>query len=124
MELETLFAEPKEVSIGKTKVKINQVSLGDIPLLVRLWSRINPKGNLQEEVLKLSSDKESFEDIKSAIVSLTDVEKDKVEKINIAALLLIITEVMKENASFLQIHVIPRVKEMTAAMGGFDQSKS
>lgn len=127
-ELESIFAEAKTVKVGKVEVEIKQVSLGDIPLLVELYSSAQVEGKtLQESLIAFAKNPEGLQKLQKAIFALTNIEADKVQKLNMGGLIGIVAAVIKENVDFLQTHVMPQVQAVAATVkkaDGSNQSKS
>ena len=127
-ELSDLFPTEKEIEIGKSKVKIKNIALGDIPVVAEMVGKamglfsIKGKDELvikKDELLKFIAN-----DFNSVVILLsvtTDLEIDVIKKLNIAAASTILISVFKENASFFSQQVAPMIKEATKDLG---QSKS
>lgn len=130
MELESIFSQSKTVQIAKDKsVSIKQIELGDIPKILSVLSKVmdalggtNKKGNLDAIVLKVIS--EDYQSFLSLFEATTDLNMEEIKKLNAAATAKILAEVIKENVSFLQMHVVPIISEMKSSLGGTTKSKS
>lgn len=125
MQLDTLFNIENTITIGGHQVKIKQISLGDIPLLTELMSKVfdkekkKPTKDILMDLIKQDSQK-----IFSVIASLTDIPAEKVPTLNLTAAVLICSEILKENADFLQQNLAPEMEKMKVVMGSLTKSKS
>lgn len=115
-ELESIFNVESELEIGKSKIKINTVGMGDIPSIVGVITKVydilpalNDPKKRNPAILKFIKD--DFESVTSLLLVTTDLTADQIKKLNPAAGALIIAKVIKENASFFAQHVAPILKE-------------
>ena len=127
-ELNDLFPTEKEIEIGKSKVKIKNIALGDIPVVAEIVGKavglfsIKGKDELvikKDELLKFIAN--DFNSVVNLLSVTTDLEIDVIKKLNIAAASTILISVFKENASFFSQQVAPMIKEATKDLG---QNKS
>lgn len=127
-ELNDLFPTEKEIEIGKSKVKIKNIALGDIPVVAEIVGKamglfsIKGKDELvikKDELLKFIAN--DFNSVINLLTVTTDLEIEVIKKLNIAAASTILISVFKENASFFSQQVAPMIKEATKDLG---QSKS
>lgn len=114
-ELESLFVTEKTVKIGKGEVVVKQLTVDDLPKILQIMMKVMPEKNktfdLKAAVQKIVTD--HFEEVKLLLVSLTNIETEKVGKLNLAAASMIIAEVLKENVDFLYQHVVPAIQGLT-----------
>lgn len=127
-ELNDLFPTEKEIEIGKSKVKIKNIALGDIPVVAEIVGKamglfsVKGKDELvikKDELLKFIAN--DFNSVVNLLTVTTDLEIEVIKKLNIAAASTILISVFKENASFFSQQVAPMIKEATKDLG---QSKS
>lgn len=120
--LRTIFVEGRDYKITEDKViRINTISVGNIPVVLGLISKyldLAPK-------IKKESDKnaiimkaivEDFDSVIKLIEITTDLNAEEIKSLNMAALALIATEVISENADFLYQHVLPAFQKVTQSL--------
>lgn len=120
-DLNALFVTEKEADVLGAKVKIKQVTLGDLPKLITLASKHfspvkknQPQPELMETIKKIVT--EDFATVCEVLASITNIPAEKIPSINIGAATLILHEIVKENLDFLQSTVIPAVNKMAESM--------
>ena len=123
-ELSDLFPTEKEIEIGKSKVKIKNIALGDIPVVAEIVGKamglfsVKGKDELvikKDELLKFIAN--DFNSVVNLLSVTTDLEIEVIKKLNIAAASTILISVFKENASFFSQQVAPMIKEATKDLG-------
>ena len=118
-QLESIFVEEYEFKVTeKASIKIKTIAVGDIPVVLNFMNKYldaMPK-------LKSSTDKNQFiikaiADDFDFIVKLlnitTSLTIEEVKKLNMAALVLISTEVINKNADFLYQNVMPAFQNLS-----------
>lgn len=115
MELESLFTTSKVVKFGKHDITIKQISLGDIPLITKLMGKFfeDSKKKTHEKIISLVEN--DFDQVVKIISKVTNFTEEQVPRLNISAVIFILTEVVKENADFLQNHVAPQLESLKAS---------
>lgn len=121
MDLETIFATGKKVKLADKEVTIKQVALEDVPLLSDLFSKAMGEGSLDAKLLALA--KNDIDLVIEILSKLTDLTKEDIKRLNIAAIVYFVSEIMKENAIFLEQYVTPMVEEVAKFVGGLTKSK-
>lgn len=124
MDLSSLFAIEKTKEICGVPVKIKQVALGDIPMLVEFVSKVMGKDNTPVTQKIISIIQNDFKSIKILFSKLTDISEENVDRLNLEASVLIIREVIEENADFFMKNVAPQIKNLVGVMDGMSKSKS
>lgn len=127
-ELTSIFSEPTELKIGEKIIKINTVTMGNIPKVTGVISKIlnilpdiqNPKKQTAAILSFVTNDFASFTELLKVTTDLTEKE---INDLNIGAGVQILARVIKENASFFAQHVAPAVQEATKDLG-LNKSKS
>lgn len=129
MELESIFSQGKKIDVAKDKqVIIKQIALGDIPKILNVLSKVmdalegNKKANLDSVVLKVIV--EDYNAFLSLFEVTTDLDLEDIKKLNAGATAKILAEVIKENVSFLQMHVVPVIQDIKKSLAGSTKSKS
>ena len=115
-ELNTLFAVEKTVSIFGSDVKIKQISLGDLPKVFELVEPHLKSKELNFKSIAAVLLKNDFDKVTALISDLTDIPKDKVPTMNMAASAEVLANILKENVSFLESHVVPVINKMAASI--------
>jgi len=122
MELKSIFSEGTELKIADKVIKINTITMGDIPVAVEIVSKIS------DLIPELNNDKKKnaaifkfistdFNSVISLLKVTTDLSEADIKKLNPAAGALVIAAVIKENASFFAQYVAPVITEATKGLG-------
>lgn len=128
-ELETIFSEGKTVKIGKKDILVKNIALGDMPVLIAIFSKVadllpKKKGQeLNQTAIGLAI-AQNFDDFLKLFEVTTDLKAEEIKKLNIAASVQIFAKVLGENMDFLELHVKPVVKDLIAKMESVSKSKS
>ena len=124
MSLESVFAISKKHIIGNMEVEIKQVSLGDIPLVLEVVSKLmsGKSKNTQENVMSLFQ--KDFHLVNEVFARLTSISQENVNKLNLAASIEIFTLVVEENKDFLLTTVPAAMERMSKGLSGLTKSKS
>lgn len=126
-ELESIFSEGRDFKIGKSVVKIKNISLGDLPVLLGAVSKFMEAGNKKgqtTEAIAMKIFTEDFDSVVKIFEAATDLEADVVKKLNVAAGVKIMVEIIKDNLAFFSQHVVPALKELQEKSAGLNKSKS
>lgn len=115
-ELNTLFAVEKTVSIFGSDVKIKQISLGDLPKVFELVEPHLKSKELNFKSIAAVLLKNDFDKVTALISDLTDIDKEKIPTMNMAASADVLANILKENVSFLEAHVVPVIERMTESI--------
>lgn len=122
-EISSLFGASKIVKIKDAEVEIKEILVGDIPKILgimTLFSEKKSKSNADKIKQILN---ENFDDCISLIESTTSLSSSDIKKLKIGVLLEILSEILKENASFFQEEVLPQFNKLTEDLGGLSKSK-
>lgn len=132
MELKTIFSESRPFKIGDDTIQIKTLCVGDIPTAIELVGKyislfnIFGKGELTNQVV-IKAIGDNWPGVTALLKITTDIPEDKIMKLRPDALIIIMSEVVKENMDFLQSNVTPLIKEVFKKMNqkvGLDKSKS
>lgn len=120
--LRTIFVEGRDYKITEDKViKINTISVGNIPVVLNLINKyldLVPKMKKESDknAIVMKAIVEDFDSVIKLIEITTDLSKEDIQNLNMAALALIATEVISENADFLYQHVLPAFQKVTQSL--------
>lgn len=115
-ELTTLFSEDKVIEIANTKIKIKQAETQHLPILFAIGEKVagsigNAKSDIDIAAQIMGVLSKDFRLVTSLIENLSDIPKDKVGKLNLAASTLIIKNIVEVNIDFLHQHLVPILKD-------------
>lgn len=130
-EIESLFSIDKEISFGKDKVKIKQIEFGSIPQIVNLVVNVlgeipDLKDKKQTGVLIARAMAADFASVVNLLSQMTDLDEEKIKRMNLAATVKIFSVIIEENIDFLFQTVMPEVHRMVEGLNkqaGFLKSK-
>lgn len=126
-ELDSLFSNERKIKIGTEEVAIKSITLGDLPIILKLASKFMDLTSNKKQDIKLVAMKmltEDFESVLELFEVTTDLPKDKLKKLNMAASIVILSEVVKDNADFFQQHVAPALQSLSGKVSGTNKSKN
>lgn len=111
-ELQSIFSEGKTFKLANKEILIKTISVGDIPVvltIVNKYLEVAPhlKDEKKRKAVIIKAVSEDFDSVLKILEVTTDLSKEDIKKLNLAALASISSEVIKENADFLYQHVIP-----------------
>lgn len=117
MSINDLFSEAKEVELRGVKIKIKQVSLGDLPVVTEVFSKLlDQKKSIQDNAIHLIN--KDFPLVLKIIAKLTDLDESALPQLSLDAALFVLTEIAKENASFLASRLKPQIENLNKEMSG------
>lgn len=130
-QLKTLFCDSREVEFAGSKINVRNIALGDLPVLIEIIAKLfDGKTDLTNEKAIILAVTKDFGSILKIFEITTDLNADQIKKLNTGAATFILGEVVKENASFFQQHVLPRLQGLVGQMknqkkvSGHNKSKS
>lgn len=107
--LQALFTNKTEVEYKGVLISINEVTIGDLPLITRLIEKfITLKGETQEKIITLI--KEDLDQVSNIISSLSSIPKQDVSKLSLDATIFILSKIVLMNISILKKN-IPQIVE-------------
>lgn len=112
MELNKLFAEEREIEVSGVKIKVKSLELKNISKVADAISNhfVNvDKKNSSEVILGLVKDPNA---LTLVLESTTNLKKDEIGRLNMAAATEILGEVIKENVDFFTSAVLPKIKKI------------
>lgn len=117
--LTTIFSEGRQIEVGAKKVLIKGIELQHLPLAIAVGSSVieafdADKKKLPALITKLMS--EDFDKAIALMAACTDLSTEDLKKLNLGAATIILTEIISENADFLQSHVVPAFNGMAEKM--------
>lgn len=130
-ELGDIFSQDKDLKIGDKTIKIKGVTLGDLPVVIKLVSKyfeLVPKSGKPDYKLiatKILSD--DFESVLKIFEIATDLTPIEIKKLNMGAVLLVLTHFVKDNADFFYQNVLPilsNLADLKKDLDGTTKSKS
>lgn len=126
-ELKTLFSDSVKLMIGEKEIVINTIKLYQITDLIDIFDVV------QTELKKLPKSKKADEkvDLKPVIMNVaksnmdtffkliaecTNLSKDEVGNLNIAASILIVEKIVEVNWDFLEGYILPAINKASETM--------
>lgn len=107
--LQALFTNKTEVEYNGVSISINEVTVGDLPLITKLVEKfLTLNGSTQEKFMALIKD--DLNDVSNAIASLSNIPKDQISKLSIGATIFIISKIVLLNINILKKN-IPQIVE-------------
>lgn len=111
-ELKTLFSENKSIEVAGTKILIKEAEVQHLPLVLAIAEKVvhsvtKGQGNAEIIASVMGTLSKDFKLVLELIEKLTDIPKDKVPKLNLAASTLIVKNIIEVNLDFLHLHLTP-----------------
>lgn len=107
--LQALFTNKTEIEYNGVKISINEVTVGDLPLITKLVEKfLSLNGSTNEKFLGLIKD--DLDDVSTAIASLSNIPKDQINKLSVGATIFIISKIVLLNINILKKN-IPQIVE-------------
>lgn len=129
-ELKTLFSENKVIEIAGTKITIKEAEVQHLPLVLsiaeKLVTSFKGQGNTEVIASIMGSVSKDFKLVLELIEKLTDIPKDKVPKLNLAASTAIVKNIIEVNLDFLHLHLKPilsQFSDLQKKYNGIEKSK-
>ena len=128
-ELKTIFVEGREFDLLGSNVTVKTICVGDLPAMLSVVDKVlallpKLKTDKDRNSAILNAIKEDFDAIITLLEITTDLKKETITKLNIAALSILIAEVVKENADFLSQHVVTNLNFLFQSYQAKENSKS
>lgn len=129
-ELSTLFTEDKVIELAGTKIKIKQLETQHLQLALTIAEKVigSLQGKDNKEIVAniCGAIARDMKLVNGLIESLTDLEKGKIQRLNLAALTLILKEIVEVNFDFLFHNMRPVLesfKDLGEKYRGQEKSK-
>lgn len=111
--LQALFTNKTEFEYKGVLISINEVTIGDLPLITRLIEKfITLKGDTQEKIITLIKD--DLDQVSNIISSLSSIPKQDVSKLSLDATIFILSKIVLMNIAILKKN-IPQIVESVKA---------
>lgn len=124
-ELSTIFCTSRKIKIADKEIEIKQIPLGEIPVVMdivfNIFENVSTKMKTVDFIKAVRKD---FSAVLKLIEVTTNLSKEEIPKINQAAAIHILSEVVEENVDFLLMHVLPALKVGRDKVAGLIQSKN
>lgn len=130
-QLKTLFTEDKVINIADTNIKIKEVETQHLPLVFTVVEKgmgayAKATSNVELITSLTGVIAKDFKLVLMLIENLTDLPKDKIPKLNIAASTLILKNIIEVNLDFLHLNLKPvleQFNDLREKYRGLEKSK-
>lgn len=127
--LKSIFAESRKFPIAGQEIEIKSLALGDIPVALDLVMKFfdlqkSSKNEKNKNEAMLAAVQKDMPSVLKVLEVTTNLKPEDIKRLNLAAATIIIMEVVKENADFLQQNVVPAVQKAMEQVNGLNKSKN
>lgn len=130
-ELEVMFPNNKKIKLTNGKeVEILKIELGHLPTVLKFVEKyfaLEPKQKKNPndfKVLILQELRTDFDSVIELLECLTSLAKTELKKLDLADATIVVSEVIIENADFLQQTVVPSLSKVVDQLKGIGSNKS